>query len=55
MARSCRGAAWSSRLFARVKYRFVERNGMAYVAGQIGTLTGAPAFGTYLSVMPLPD
>ena len=33
--------------------RFLDRNGMAYVAGQVTAFTGAPGFGTYLSVIPL--
>ena len=35
--------------------RFVDRTGVAYFSGQIGTSTGAPAFGTYLAAIPVPQ
>lgn len=34
--------------------RFTVRGDFAYVVGQVGTLTGAPAFGTFLGAVPLP-
>jgi hypothetical protein len=34
--------------------RFAARGLFAYVAGQVGVLTGAPGFGNYLGAVRLP-
>jgi hypothetical protein len=34
--------------------RMIDRNGLAYVTGQVTERTGAPSFGTYLAALPVP-
>ena len=33
-------------------FRFIDRNGLVYVAGQVTASLGAPAFGNYLAALP---